>query len=83
VEIKRQYQFDKYYVDLYFLKYKLVVECDENGHKDRDYNYEKDREKYITVMGNTFIRFNPNNKLFDLSDVLNEINKHIFTALIN
>jgi very-short-patch-repair endonuclease len=81
IEMKRQHRFDKYSVDLYFPKYKLVVECDENGHEDRDFNYEKEREEYIKSIGNTFIRFNPNQNSFDLSNILNEINKHIFKIL--
>jgi hypothetical protein len=47
LNIKRQYCFGKYRVDLYFIDYKLVVECDENNHEDRDIIYEKAREEYI------------------------------------
>lgn len=78
-KIKRQHPFDKYKVDLYFRKYKLVVECDENNHSDRDSYYEKERERYILSLGNTIIRFDPNDKLFDLSLVLREINKILFS----
>ena len=79
LKIKRQHAFDKYKVDLYFRKYKLVVECDENNHSDRDSYYEKERECYILSLNNTIIRFNPNDKLFDLSLVLREINKILFS----
>ena len=30
----------KYRIDLYFLEYKLAVECDELGYRDRDIRYE-------------------------------------------
>ena len=78
--LKRQYKFDRYKVDLYFLHYKLVIECDEYGHTDRDPNYEKTREEYIKSLGNKFIRFNPNIENFDLSNVIKDINKVIFKS---
>ena len=76
--LKRQYKIHTYSVDLYFLDYKLVIECDEYGHTDRDPNYEKTREEYITALGNKIIRFNPNIENFDLSNVVKDINKVIF-----
>ena len=79
--LKRQYKFNKYIVDLYFLDYKLVIECDEYGHTDRDPNYEKTRESYITSLGNKMIRFNPNIKNFDLSNVIKNINNVIFNVV--
>lgn len=75
VEVKRQYIFDNYRVDLYFPDYKLVIECDENNHDDRDIIQERIREDYILSLGNKVIRYNPNEKTFDLSNVLREINK--------
>jgi very-short-patch-repair endonuclease len=67
-----------YKVDLCFPSFNLIVECDENNHEDRDMIYEKEREKYLLSLGNTIIRFNPNDKLFDLSLVLQEINELLF-----
>ena len=43
--LKRQYIFDKYRVDLYFIDYKIVIECDENNHINRDPIKEKIRLK--------------------------------------
>jgi very-short-patch-repair endonuclease len=76
--VKRQYIFDKYKVDLYFIDYKLAIECDENNHSDRDPIKEKIREDYIVSLGNKFIRYDPNCKSFDLSDVLSKINEVLF-----
>ena len=76
--VKRQYIFGKYRVDLYFIDYKLVIECDENNHDDRDPTEEKVRENYITSLGNTIIRFNPNESGFDLSNVMRDINVILF-----
>lgn len=77
IKTKRQKSFNNYKVDLYFEDYKLVVECDENDHLDRDPIKEKEREDYILSTGNSIIRYNPNDKLFDLSLVLREIHKFI------
>ena len=79
LNIKRQYSIGKYRTDLYFIDYKLVIECDENNHLDRDVEQEKIREEYITSLGNKIIRFNPNISSFDLSNVMREINKVLFT----
>ncbi len=76
-ETKRQYVIGTYKVDLYFNDYNLVVECDENNHKNRDKNYELERQEFIISTGKTIIRFDPNNKKFDLSFVLREIHKFI------
>ena len=78
--IERQKMIGKYHVDLYFHDYKIVVECDELGHKNRDQIYEKVREDYLVQMGNTMIRFNPNKKDFDLSNIMHEIVKIIFKS---
>jgi len=80
LNVKRQYTFGKYRVDLYFIDYKLVIECDENNHDDRDPIQEKNRENYITSLGNKIIRFNPNDSGFDLSTVLREINAILFSS---
>ena len=82
LNIKRQYLIGQYRADLYFIDYKLVVECDEFNHKDRDILKEKIREDYIISLGNKIIRYNPNEKNFDLSNILREINKIIFSKLL-
>ena len=74
LNVKRQHVMGKYRVDLYFVDHKLVVECDENGHADRDPLQEQIRENYLKEAGNKLIRFNPNATGFDLSNVLREIN---------
>lgn len=79
LNVKRQFNIGKYRADLYFIDYKLVVECDEFNHTDRDKIKEKIREEYILSLGNKIIRYNPNQKDFDLSNVLREINKLLFS----
>ena len=80
LNVKRQYTIGKYHVDLYFIDYKLVIECDENGHNDRDSDQEKIREDYIVSLGNKIIRYNPNTQSFDLSNVLREITAILFSS---
>ena len=78
IDCKRQFIIDKYRVDLYFINYKLIIECDENNHEDRDPIKEKVREKHLLSLGNKIIRYNPNKPSFDLSSVLREINSIIY-----
>jgi len=80
LNIKRQYTIGKYRTDLYFIDYKLAIECDENDHCDRDKVQEKIREDYIISFGNKIIRFNPNTNSFDLSNVLRKINAILFSV---
>lgn len=81
LNLKRQFMIGKYRADLYFIDYKLVVECDEFNHNDRDPEEEKMREDYILSLGNKIIRYNPNEEGFDLSNVLREINKMLFSKM--
>ena len=80
VGMKRQEKLGVYKVDLYFPDSKLIIECDENGHSDRDVNYERIREDFLTALGNKIIRFNPSDNNFDLSNILREINLYIFRS---
>jgi hypothetical protein len=58
--IKKQYRVDKYLIDLYFIDYKIAVECDEEHHKSNIKN-DKEREEIIKKELNCcFIRFTPN-----------------------
>ena len=79
LNVKRQFSIGKYRADLYFIDYKLVVECDEFNHTDRDEIKERIREEYILSFGNKIIRYNPNQIDFDLSNVLREINQILFS----
>jgi very-short-patch-repair endonuclease len=66
---------------MYFVEYKLAIECDENNHADRNETDELERQAYIIAQGNQIIRFNPNAQNFDLSNVLNAIYKVIFKSI--
>lgn len=68
----------KYRCDLCIKEHKIVIECDEFGHKDRDIEYEEARDKYMIDNDYTVIRFNPNVSNFDIISVINVTNKVIF-----
>ena len=53
-------------IDLYFHDYKLAVEVDEEGHKDRNIDHEIKRQEAIKEkLGCEFIRINPDEKTFN------------------
>ena len=55
-----------YRIDLYFHDYKLAVEVDEEGHKDRNIDHEIKRQEAIKdKLGCEFIRINPDEKTFN------------------
>lgn len=72
-----QFKVGKYSLDLYFPEYKIIVECDENNHSDRDEYKEKERMDYINTSLNVdnghWIRYNPDEKEFDVSKVIGRI----------
>ena len=72
-----QYKVGRYYLDLYFPEYKIVVECDENGHTDRKPADERNRMDFVNeklgLTDDNWIRFNPDEKNFDISKVTGKI----------
>jgi len=81
-KVQRQFKIDKYYIDCYIPAYNIAIECDEFGHAG--YNYEKEclREEYIKkTLKCNFIRFNPSEPSFDISNVLNILLREIFPSV--
>lgn len=70
---KREYPIGEYRTDLTFIDEKIVVECDEYGHKDYCPFAEKERELYLESQGYTIIRFNPSVKHFSIGLVIADI----------
>ena len=79
--MSRQFQIGPYRTDLCFTNDLIVVECDEYGHRDRLVAHEVAREEFIKNQGYAMIRYNPNEPEFDLSDVLNRINRRLMLLL--
>ena len=72
-----QYKIGTYYLDLFFTEYKIVIECDENGHADRKPWRERERMDYVNdkleIDDSHWIRFNPDEHDFDISRVIGRI----------
>jgi len=77
-EIILQYSIDKYFLDLYFPSYYLIIECDEYEHK---YNKIEDKEREdnikLLIPKCHFIRFSPCDKDFNIFKVINKIYVYI------
>lgn len=79
--MKCQYYINGYRIDLYFIEYKLAIECDEPHHTTR-IKYDVDRQKEIEKELNcTFIRYNPSHHDFNINLILNQIYRHIKISL--
>lgn len=77
-EIKLQYKMLHYRVDMYIVNKNVVIECDEHNHRDRDMQYEVQRQQDIIKSFNcTFIRFNPDDPNFKISELVNRVLKHV------
>ena len=72
-----QFKVGRYYLDLYFPEYKIVVECDENGHTDRKPYKERERMDFVNeklgLTDDNWIRYNPDAEDFDISKVIGKI----------
>ena len=79
--MSRQFRIGPYFADLCFTDDLIVIECDEYGHHDRYEAEEVAREDFIKNQGYAMIRYNPNEAGFDLSNVLNRINRRILSLL--
>jgi very-short-patch-repair endonuclease len=73
----RDYRVYEYKVDLYLLDWKIAVECDEEGHQNRQKypkREEETRQQFIeSHLGCKFVRFNPQEDDFLIGKVINEI----------
>ena len=74
-----QHSFLGYRIDIYFLKYKLAIEVDEQRHNDRDIDSDIERQKAIEKeLGCQFIRINPAKKISILE--INKIQNYIIKS---
>ena len=72
-ETKREYVLGDYRADLIFPNEKVLIECDEYGHKHYCQVKEKERELFFESQGYTIVRFNPNEKNFRIGLVIADI----------
>ena len=67
-----------YRIDAYFLKYKLAIEIDEQGHNDRSIDYKIERQKSIEKeLDCKSIRIDPSEEGFDVNIELGRIQNYI------
>ena len=76
--IQTQYSVLGYRIDLYFHEYKLAIEFDELGHTNRKINNEIKRQRALEKeLNSVFIRFNPDEKDFNIFKEINKLHIHI------
>ena len=64
---KNGQQYISFRIDIYFTKYCLAIEIDEEGHTDRDLIFEEKRQKALEKKLNcTFVRINTSKENFDV-----------------
>jgi very-short-patch-repair endonuclease len=75
MRFKREYQVDRYRVDLYSKDYNIIVECDEMGHQGYDETKDAERTQKINevLVGPTWVRFNPDKADFTIVDVIAQL----------
>ena len=75
--MQTQHSVSLYGTDLYFHDYKLEIEVDAKGHKDRNIDHEIQRQKILEKeLGCKFIRIDPDEEDFDIFKAINEIHRH-------
>ena len=73
-----QYKVLSYKSDMYFHDYKLAIEIDEKGHKDRNIDQKIKRQKIIEPeLGCKFIRTDLEKGELDIFWAINQIFRHI------
>ena len=82
--MQTQYSVLEYRIDHYFHDYKLAIEVDEKGHKDRNINHEIKRQKTLEKeLSCEFISNSPDEKDFNIFKAKNEIFRHIKESIKN
>ena len=77
-DMQTQYNVLGYRIDLYFHDYKLAIETDENGHSNRNIDYEIKRQKTIEQeLDCKFIKNCPDKEDLDIFIAINEIFRNI------
>lgn len=83
-KMERQYRVGGHRIDLYFPYYDLAIECDENNHQNYDPKEEIARQKLIEKeLCCMFIRFNPDEKNFNIFEVINQMFILIKNQILN
>lgn len=76
IDFDRQRIIGNYIVDFYVKTLGLVVEIDGKSHNDKE-DYDENREAYLKSLGLVVFRVNDFNVLYDLENVLKELESFI------
>ena len=80
-EYYREFPVGGYRIDLFLPFYRLAIECDEYDHKKYQKDLENVREKYIIIHTQClFIRFNPHEKDFKITKIIQKVVEHMFKS---
>ncbi|OIO38593.1 MAG: hypothetical protein AUJ71_02610 [Candidatus Omnitrophica bacterium CG1_02_49_16] len=75
-KFRRQYGIDRYVVDFYSPKGKLVIEIDGDSHfRNEAEQYDKKREEFIRSLGLRIVRFTNIDVLKNINEVLERISE--------
>lgn len=77
LKYKFQLQIDIYTIDLYFTELKLAIECVENDTSYEQSYYQEKDNNLKELLNCTIIKFNFNQKNFNIEDILNKISEDI------
>ena len=76
--MQTQYKAFRYRIDLYFSDFELEIEIDENGHNDRNIDYEIKTQKVIEQeLDCKLIWIGPDKEDVDIFKAINEAFRHI------
>ena len=79
--MQTQYSVLGYKIDLYFHDYKLAIEADEKGHRERNIDHEIRRQKAMKKeLDCKFIRIDPDEEIFNIFKAQKKIFRHIKEA---
>lgn len=79
-QMVQQYKVKQYFIDLYFPKYKLAIECDERIHNrtlKKENDIDRENNIKMEIKNIHFIRYEPDKKDFNIFNVINKIYKYI------
>ncbi len=81
---EQQKRVGRYRIDLYLPDYKIAIEVDEYGHRDRDPKYEEYRESFLKrTLGCKFFRVNPDAADFNICKICGKLASMILDSPIS
>lgn len=79
----QQFFVSGYRIDLYFPLHRISVECDESHHQRRLELDQKRQDVITSILGCTWVRYNPESQGFCVGDIINKIMLQIYCDFAN